>query len=310
MVEPRFPDMHEEAMASDQPYDAYALQRLEGRNDWLREHRGSSATVKAHRASQNGSTSGLHERPMVSMSGFTSIVQIPWWIPSSLTGFEIDIILRVSSRDIDAGMTDQGPELGLRAHVLGNRRDTEYGVLPRVADKGSPAEWQLKRMTYNLGDWASESKEDFFGTLSIQFKSNIEDLGSEVNSVYRSDQPDRSGVTPRPNMVKMNSDAPFGWDTAASAPEAEHWTTAAGMAITGPSVNLGPNSEWLFFYDHCTVPTYGDWDSRMHVWPYNDQLAQATGPFEGRGDISRYGLISCSYMQLHSILIREIHNAS
>lgn len=285
-----------QTVKADKPYDSYILNRIDDNNRYLRAERGSHYNL-VYKAGGNGSTGYQRYRPLCSVSGFASFLQVPYYVHRSLIRLELSAIVRVGCGPHEAGFA---PLLTvpafLRMALLGADAGASIQVTPNIS-KGTFGWVYVK---FHL-DIPSSAPRDLYDTVSIQMKSEIPNqaLANTSSGVINSSNIDL-GVDSLPERVKTSA-ALYPLGTAGTAPNAEDNEVTATILST----STGTDS-LASVADHMFMASSG---LTMRVHPPQRLLGMRPAFDDPDQNGARKAWKTyASYLQVRSLEIREVHS--
>lgn len=315
--------IHDQQYGEDRPYDARITHRAQDGVDWVRKNHGSQACV-TFRAAGAGPEAYQGHRPHCSVTGWASVLALPWAIQPGLSEIKISTLCRVSSYHDDAGDSSfEAPSVDLRAEFL---TDEQHGSSFVEGDQGTdPPDFRWKSFTYKIGEWATEHPPEF-DTFSLAIKSKlIGNPGLAQNNTDGAIENDWLVGPYYPWRIKgdgSNTDPLYGQPGPPSPTTADHGPNEATASVpthyvrskefSSGSDTYDQRLEFTRPHDHC----YQHQNDGHHVavWPPSDTLG-ADGDFDPAND-NEYddrpepeAVIkwAASYIQIKAIEIREIY---
>lgn len=242
--------------APEESYATDMLSRIDENNRWLHQYRGNHGVI-SFRSQSNRADAHLHERPFVSVTGWASILQIPWYVGRGLRRLTLRAFVRLGAgNDSGEGVPNTGWAGYLRARLLGREPSDAHAVQPvRVtASAYSKFGWQYVEWTYDLG----AGVDGVFDILSLEIKTEIPnrswsaaDIGIIATSTINTDFSTR-----RQDRVSVTTDM-YDQGFAASAPTGNTSESTASLLVAF-------NDKILGMVDHVAAGTN---KRQIYIWP-------------------------------------------
>lgn len=244
------PSVPEESYATDM------LERIDSNNRWLRMNRGNHGVV-SFRSQSNAADAHLHERPFVSVTGWSSVLQIPWYVGRGLRRLTLRAFVRLGAgNDTGESVPDTGWAGYLRARLLGREPSDAVAVQPvRVTPSGfSRFGWQYVEWTYDLG----EGVDGVFDILSLEIKTEIPNrsLSAADIGIIATTPINTDFSTRRQDRVWVTADM-YDQGVAVNAPTGNTGESTASLLVAFDDKILG-------MVDHVAAGTN---KRQMYIWP-------------------------------------------
>ena len=152
--------LHSDLYDPDTSYSTRLLQRLNQNGQWVQENRGSH-TVLTLESSGNSETDTHYERPFTSVSTWSTILRIPWFVHTDIGQITVRAYCRISNGFLDQNFDSAGDQdlpfsgMGFKAAFAtdGKKRSSDsYNKFAPKRDTDGEAEWGWIEFTYEPSD--------------------------------------------------------------------------------------------------------------------------------------------------------------
>lgn len=267
------------------PYDEFQLRSAENQQEWLNANRGAHCTYS--RGGESYSFSAIvHNRPIVSVNGFTSFWRAPYWIQPGLSEIQFRLYYRVSigRNDDEPDPSTSNQNVIIRAGVLGLDQYITGGLLSYVNAATQVCEWTSQDVVLSGIDSTgivSPTLDILTLEMSCELNTSLS-IGAGFTSAQTADE--ASGP-----VCDISPSTFFADDVAANSPEFDsNWVTGIHMTETvGTSAGLNDS-----FHD--IVYNLGNDAGVVYPWGNRDKPTDITKRW-------------APYLQVRAIEIREVY---
>jgi len=267
------------------PYGEFQLRAAQNQQLWINENRGSHCTY-----SRGGESYDLaaiiHNRPVVSVTGFSSLWRCPYWVQPGLSQIQMRIYYRVSigRNDDEPDPTTSDQFVILRAGLVAFDRYRVGGVRSYVNTATQECEWTSVDLNIDSVDTAGlVSPVLDVLTLEVSCELNTAlSIGAGYSSAQTPEQ--ASGIA-----CEISPETFFADDSAALSPEFDsNWICGIQMTETvGTSAGLNDS-----FHD--IVLNVADSAAVIYPWGDRDKPTDITKRWS-------------PYIQVKALEVREVY---